>query len=75
MTTVSMLQGVEHRSTLVRWAVRIALTCTDCDAEMDFMGVILPTAPPYYPHKCPKCGKTHDAREIYPRIEQKVDAQ
>jgi len=35
---------------------------------MEFVDIMLPTAPPKFKHECPACGRTATASKAYPTI-------
>lgn len=48
--------------------VEVHLYCDECGTEMDFLGQVLMSNPPQYPHVCPKCGSQRIMDAQYPRI-------
>lgn len=67
---------LQDRSMIARQEVKTYQERLYCDAcyengdemEMEFMGTVLASNPPQYPHICPNCGKTHRVRGFsYPR--------
>ena len=53
-------------------AYMVHYECEDCGRHMHPTGVMLPTLPAQYPHKCPGCGKEETFLRQYPHIEHRV---
>lgn len=50
--------------------VRVTMKCDTpkCTGEMQFMGTVLTSNPPQYPHQCPVCKTNRTFWVLYPEI-------
>lgn len=48
--------------------IKVSAFC-ECGGEFEFMGTVLMSYPPQYPHVCNKCGKSENFMAKYPTIE------
>lgn len=55
-------------------AYKMTMPCSECDGEMEATGMMYPTEPAYYLHRCNKCGHEEEFLGVtYPRIEYKYE--
>ncbi len=48
---------------------QVEYRCDDCgEANMEATNVVKTSMPPWYVHRCPKCGVEKDLRERYPHM-------
>jgi len=57
-----------------RHPVSVDYLCDMCnDGYMRYTGTTLTTNPPWYQHKCDKCGHIENMADMYPRIEYRAE--